>query len=329
MNDITAPENFVIGSFAEPFVGYFDGGGNTIAVEISLPDQWHVGLFAYISSIGRRSSGGVQHLTVTGSVEGDQFTGLLAGNNSGTVLGVRAIGVVNGGSSVGGLTGGNDGAIQDSFADGTVTGGGSVGGLVGYNGGRITASAAYSAVTSRGSGVGGLVGSNSGNISDSFAGGFVAGHWSWAGGLVGLNNRGTVQNSYSASAVQGRFDAGGIVGVNRGRVSSSVAANSNIDGLRISTGRIQGDAEERANLRGNFASSATLINDRPISEISWGAASRGGQHGQTVTEEDLATEAFWRDTMSWDFVNVWMWDSTRNLPALRNVSGAQNSVIQS
>jgi len=52
------------------------------------------------------------------------------------------------------------------------------------------------------------------------------------------------------------------------------------------------------------------------------------QHGATGTAAEMATQAWWAnnraDWTGWDFVNVWEWSATYNLPVLRNVPGEQN-----
>jgi LPXTG-motif cell wall-anchored protein len=159
----------------------------------------------------------------TGTVNGQQFTGGLVGDNCGTITKSSATGDVTGtGNYVGGLVGYNQQnySIADSYATGTVVGKQSTGGLVGENWGTITKSYATGDVTGSG-GVAGLAGSNSGTITNSYARGAATGTQDHIGGLVGYNHGGTISYAYATGAVAGPgIHIGGLVG-EKGTVTKS------------------------------------------------------------------------------------------------------------
>ena len=184
VNDISAPTNIMIGSGspAFPFSGSFDGGGNTITVNINLPGQDNLGLFRRIGKQGR-----VRNLTVAGRVTGQNYVGALAGASSGHLSNIQADADVSGYLDVGGLVGRNDfgGEVIHSHASGAVNGVRNVGGLAGVNDGTVRGS--YASGDVRGSlGTGGLVGSNNASVVSSYATGNVSGEEN-VGGLLGKN----------------------------------------------------------------------------------------------------------------------------------------------
>ena len=273
MNNITAPQNLVIGGDT-PFSGSFDGNGNIIELNIHHPGQNYVGMFARIGASGR-----VQNLTLAGHVRGRHRVGALAGESYGHVEGVNFTGSVRGEGSVGGILGVNQGAVRGSSSTGPIVYGASrVGGLVGFNEGRIENSSATSDVYGHW-GVGGLLGRNNfgGEVVDSRATGNVLGHDAAVGGLVGASH-GSVRGSYATGNVAGGSDGengvGGLVGGNWGSVVDGAAFGAQITGPPATTGRIWGAGS--GNGQGNRASYAMLVNGAPLpTQINIPA----GQHG--------------------------------------------------
>ena len=101
MNNITTPNDFMIGGVGVVsnynFTGTFDGGDNTITVNIYQPGTNRVGLFRQILGTGV-----VRNITVVGTVTGYILIGGLAGENAGgTVEYVTANVNVTGYSEVG------------------------------------------------------------------------------------------------------------------------------------------------------------------------------------------------------------------------------------
>jgi len=279
------------------------------------------------------NSGNVISSHASGNVKSSSGSagGLIGANSSifgePRIIHSYATGDVSGYIMVGGLVGSNHGTIHNSYATGNATGYNAVGGLVGTSGSVGTVSRSYASgnVDSQGA-VGGLIGWNESTIQDSYATGNVSG-LRWVGGLI-AENRGIVQNTYATGNVssEGEHGVGGLFGRNAygDEVSSSVAINTIINGPYEAIGRIWGfcyvfrwDSPRESN--NNHASSDMHINGQPFT----GASTHDDQHGQTVTLEELATETFWRETMGWDFDEIWIWDSERSLPTLRGLPGAE------
>lgn len=236
------------------FQGVFDGLGNTISnLVINGPA-------ALASNSGIIRNLNLTNLTVQAGGN-NQLIGLLVGQNlaGGQIVNVDVTGTVNGGNFsgiiAGGLAGRNAGTITDSTADVDVTVGNGVGmglsnfagGLVGINTGTIFQSAASGDVTAgSNAAAGGLVGQN-GNGGPSGGNGFIdfsgasgdvtsAGSNVALGGLVGFNRagsvirdsiavgdvtgNGTVQGCSNNSSACQPIDVGGLVGFNQGRIES-------------------------------------------------------------------------------------------------------------
>ncbi|MCL2357866.1 MAG: hypothetical protein FWC70_12070 [Defluviitaleaceae bacterium] len=251
------------------FSGNFNGGGNTVQVNINADLDNGVGLF-------RRNEGNIANLTVTGSVTNltGNYTGALVGHNAGgTVTNSRSAADVSGNNHTGGLVGANTGTIQNSsasgFVTGTGTGGHNIGGLVGLHGGSgiIRRSFATGNVNASANSVGGLVGLTSGTatIEDSFATGNVTGNLS-AGGLVGshgvaIGAVNTITRSYATGTVSGTGNAGGITGNSHTNIQNSVALSGNISvtpATVTTVGRIWGGGTGSVGGAGNFAHPYTL-----------------------------------------------------------------------
>jgi filamentous hemagglutinin family protein len=219
-----------IGNIGGSFTGKFDGLGNTISnltIALNNPTTQSTGMFSFIGSTGVVSNLNFAKANVSAnsgfnSSVNSQWVGILAGSNAGTISNVTATGTVNGlnilGVIAGGLVGqngtlgpgGHPGTITMSSANVTVTVG---------DGGACPGSCNFNAA-------GGLVGANIGNstISHSHADGNVTGGTSvFIGGLAGYNGfmvpaaPGTITNSYATGNVTMNGPvgaAGGLVGTN-------------------------------------------------------------------------------------------------------------------
>ncbi len=255
--DLTGINFYIIGNYAFPFTGVFDGNGHTISnFTYGANGVNHVGLFGYVSGeikdlglidpdvdagTGDYVGSLVGYLkdeTITGcyaedgSVAGDYFVGGLVGFNSyrSTITNCYATGSVSGYKYVGGLVGQNyygpitNGTISNCYSTSSVAGVWYVGGLVGYNWGTITSCYAAGSVSGEDY-VGGLVGINSDTIINSYSTGSVSGY-ARVGGLVGQNGKwgwwwwvpGKIVNSYSSGHVVGEYQ-GGLVGYSGGEVA--------------------------------------------------------------------------------------------------------------
>lgn len=235
-----------IGSAGTGFSGTFDGQGHEISNLFIDRGNNNVGLFgkAVKNSGFEIKNVGVVNADVTGNIR----VGVLAGNtdiqSSGAIENVYATGSVEGTNRVGGLIGNNGQDVKESYASVTVTGTGSgitnTGGLVGNHfGSEISNSYATGDVTG-GKSVGGLVGGNEAAfladaiITQSYATGDVSGS-SNVGGLVGSNGP-SVFPSFSSKTENSYWDTsatnqGSAVGVNKD-------TTSNLNGL--STSKMQG-----------------------------------------------------------------------------------------
>ncbi len=207
-NDVaTSGEWTPIGSFADPYVGLFDGLGHKVTglTHTNTGTDVDVGLFGVSNSL-------IQNVGVTGvNISGSQNVGALVGTNNGFVVNSYATGTVQGTGGgdvgrIGGLAGYSMGPIQGSYANVTVTatsgnqandpmfmedplstGRGGIGGLAGVVGSAVTDSYARGNVTGKNA-VGGLVGFSGASISSSYSTGLVtrsSGTSTNIGGFVG------------------------------------------------------------------------------------------------------------------------------------------------
>ena len=163
-----------VGDDVDPFTGDFDGNGNVISnLAISKPGSDYVGLFGVLGV-----SSSVYDVGLSGVViDGDQYVGGLAGENSGTVSRSYVTGDVSASLNAGGLVGRNNDIgvvpiVEDSYAvvDVDVDTGTYAGGLVGENDGIVRNSYAVGVVTCSGQS-GGLIGASWGEstIENSFS----------------------------------------------------------------------------------------------------------------------------------------------------------------
>ena len=111
--------------------------------------------------------------------------------------------------------------------------------------------------------------------------------------------------STSAGVVMGNTD-----GVNS--VSASVSLISSISGPGHRIVSVGGSATFTPILNNNFANDAMIISG---SLVSGGTTSN--QDGADVSPSTYHTQAFWQNTLGWDFDTVWYWDDTEQLPKLR------------
>lgn len=151
------------------FNGTFDGQGYTIKNLTVKNSGYDIGFISELYGV-------VKNLNIENAVvEGDMFTGIIAGSNTGTITNCTVSGTVSGSSYVGGITGINNSIyyipeepkpekdhafVIDSGADVKVTGEYAVGGIVGANSGEISGCFAKGEVYGEDS-VGGICGNGS------------------------------------------------------------------------------------------------------------------------------------------------------------------------
>src|SRR5262245_5542833 len=269
-----------IGNISTPFSGRLNGLGNTISGLTIAPTNSTVssiGLFGVLGSTAVVQDLKLADFTVKASpgLEGPgQFVGTLAGQNFGQVVNVTATGTVDGrnlsGVIAGGLVGQNGGdpqssvtaLIDQSRADVNVSVGN---GLPGSNGGWNTA--------------GGLVGLNDGTISNSHATGDVSAHQPadntvvTLGGLAGANN-GEIKDSYATGNVfanNGFVFAGGFVGSNSGVITNTPRFDADGNRLADASGNVT-LAGTATGVAGGFAGVNVSFIDQSVAS---GAVSAG------------------------------------------------------
>ena len=229
-----------IGSPEHPYVGVFEGNGRVISrlrILSSFTDNW--GLFGALGADGDRQGVirnlGMRQVQVFAR---DSVGGLVGQNNGGAILNSYATGSVQGRNRVGGLAGSSAGRIGGSYATVEVTGAEYVGGLVGRNDADGTIIAGYATGKVAGNGrVGGLAGFNGGRIVAAYAAGAVRGpsDSNSLAGLVGWNTAaGTVTDSYSNTDSSGRASSLGGPGVadpTMGKTTAELQAPTGYDGV--------------------------------------------------------------------------------------------------
>lgn len=220
-------------------------------------------------------------------------TGALFNLNAGTIknIGIEnaAVTGANAAAQTGILVNLNFGTVENSYSTGEVTGNIAVGGLVGYSNGIILNSYSNANVTATGNQAGGLVGmTNSGSVTENvYASGNVTTNASNAGGITGYAyNNTTVKNVIALNASVKATYANRIVG-------------------RVASG-------QTATLENNFANELMTVDKKGVATNSL-----DNQNGQDVSLTLFETQAFYADTLKWDFETVWTWDEEKKVPVLR------------
>ncbi len=242
-----------IGTTGTPFTGVFDGDIYVIFnLTVNRPTTDYQGLFGYLSGAT------VENLYLENvSVQGGQYTGGLAGRaHNSTIEHVQVTGEVNGVQDTGGLIGylGGGSSVGHVSSEAAVQGGECTSGLVGYV--HDASDRIYHAYTlgtvDGGLYTGGLVGRlYRGTVSDSYSRAAISGS-STVGGAVGYVNLSTsyVYRTYSTGAVTATTTTylGGLVGQARGTVTDSYW-DTETSGLMNSaggTGKTTAEMQQRA-----------------------------------------------------------------------------------
>jgi len=298
-----------------PFVGSFDGAHHSISNLKMVSDNNLQGMFGVLGEGAVVENLGLRNVSIRVIGTGDDKNG-------------------KNGTAVGGLVGANDGGlVQNCYVTGSVAATQMVGSLVGYNiKGTVQNSYAKSSVTGNALQAGGLIGYNEGTVQNCYSTGNVEG-LGFVGGLIGLN-RGKVQNCYATGSVSGsHFAIGGLVGTNTQEtntagVQNCVALNpSVVSNDNGSAGRVVGS--NAGFLSNNYARSMMIRHNTTNSLRDKEAldSTLGGVDGAPVSFELYGNSPFWTQTnphwnsdSPWDFVNVWQWNDTLQLPILRNIN---------
>ncbi|MBB2169831.1 filamentous hemagglutinin N-terminal domain-containing protein, partial [Gluconacetobacter aggeris] len=309
----------IASNYATPFLGTFDGLGNTIAhLSINGGSNTYAGLFglvgdgtgnglgvvqnvglvaatitsssaSFVGSLIGWNNGTVRNVYMTGSVSGANTVGGLVGHSSyyGTITNAYTAGTVSGSSTVGGMVGENDGTLNNAHATGNVTGTGAydVGGLVGYNTGQLSNAYATGAVSGSGT-IGGLIGQNQNFVSNAYATGSVTGSGTGiVGGLIGQNDS-IISNIYATGTVSGSGAIGGLTGQNDGMISNAYAT-----GAVSGSGTIGGLVGKNTTWVGSSGSISTAYASGTVS----GSGTLGGVAGEN---DGTITNAYFDTTPS-------------------------------
>lgn len=212
----------------EGFKGVYDGGGYEITdLYINSPEEKYVGLFGVVNY-----GGTVCNLEVSGSVIGEDYVGIVAGQAY-RIEDVTVSGQVEGNGRIGGIAGEIDYAILcTNYAD--VTSSSYAGGISSVSNTVVSRCENYGSISGN-SCVGGIIGyHNAGKLYNSVNFGSVNGRTS-VGGISGYSRqRGELLNSLNAGEVYGADMVGGICGyctnnsVPAGRESTRVANCLNV-----------------------------------------------------------------------------------------------------
>jgi hypothetical protein len=162
-----------VGNNDSQFTGIFEGNRHVLRNATILPNTDRVGIFGLVGSGGEIRNLGAENVRISGRF---YVGGLVGENDSGTITACYATGTVEGIDGIGGLAGKNSGSIISCYSTVAITGRDKSGGLVGLNTGSIVSSYATGAVRSTPPDIGtkdpyfgGLVGQNyEGTITASF-----------------------------------------------------------------------------------------------------------------------------------------------------------------
>ena len=217
----------------ESYQGLFgNSGGGSIIANLGVAESYiygdtYVGGVVGYNGAGYNdveySGGTVTNCYNTGSVNGKDHVGGVAGINEDTVTDCYNVGSINGNKYVGGVVGGNswDDTVTDCCNTGIVTGKDYVGGVVGENNGTVTDCCNTSSVTGKDY-VGGVVGYNAygtSAVTDCYNTGIVIGE-RFVGGVIGYLFVGTASNCYNEGSITGKDRVGGVIGGNEDPVTA-------------------------------------------------------------------------------------------------------------
>lgn len=203
----TGSEPFTrIGTKRCPFSGTFSGDGHTVAGIMIKGDA--VGLFGYLQNAT------VHHLTVQGTGEGDNGSGLLAGYAiSSTVSCIQAAGSVSGRNYVGGIIGYSEKSFLHSLTfSGTVSGIFGIGGIAGFADATVLCNASASGAVSGTYRCGGAVGCLIGSDLENAASASKVSGTNYVGGLVGFASSSNLSVCCAGGEITGSDKTGAVVG---------------------------------------------------------------------------------------------------------------------
>lgn len=253
----------------------------------------------------------LQNMYITGTYTQSTPAALISVLSGGTIdrLGLSNINIIVSGMSwYGGIAGRiiNSGSCSQCWVTGSAT------------------------IPATGTNFGGITGESlTASISDCWTNVQITGGNSVGGISAVMTYNGNINRVYALGDITSTtLPAGGIAWGSRQyppNIANSVALMSSIDnGNRIST--------YVGNLNQNYANAAMLVNGNAVS-----GGTTSNANGADVSASTYNTQAFWENTLGWDFDTVWYWDTTTNLPKLQfypeiksaSLSPAQSTVSNS
>jgi len=190
----------------------------------------------------------------------------------------------------------------------------------------------------------GIVGSNRGTIQESFVTGTITGGYRSAG--IAVTNYNIIKNVYTDGTVSGNVEVGALVAVSEsGSLLESSYAVPNVNSTLNNTGGISAYAYTNAAIKNNALLAGTItngsnsnigritgrVNGTPVFQnniastnarvqglVVTGGTS-GDNQGLSVTDNALALQSTYEDTLGWDFYSVWEMSAVLDRPILRNV----------
>jgi len=293
-----------------PFKGNYDGNGKIIK-NTKVSDTVYGGLFGYVveSNIsdlrvedieisGDSHSGGIAGYMEGGSIEGCASSVNISSSTTCSAYSRGIVAYMKGGSI--------EGCYSSVNISSSITSNSSYsrfsysGGIAGYmKGGSIEGCWSSSDISSSPSKVRSLGRRFGKRRSPS----------SCSGGIVAYMEGGSIEGCYSSSNISSSSYSGGIVGYMEGSsIENSLALNTSIKGSHVF--RI-GLGDTTSTSLKNYALTNTLLNNKSLS-----SSDASSINGKDLIPA-LINQRFFENTLKWDFKKIWEWNSSSNLPILR------------
>ena len=215
-----------LGDTIGAFNGTLDGAGHTVSyITIDRSGSDYQGFFGMTSNVAT-----IKNIFLTEiSVNGDQYTGGLAGRSSASLSNCHVQGTVNGGTYTGGLAGHGSNSIDNCSTNvSTISSSNSAGGLLGQGSGLdMNSCYAIGSVQSNFYRIGGAIGYlSSGLAMNSYAIGDLSVSDEQCGGFVGTNSA-TIRQCYATGDISSSYSwNGGFCGRNYGNIKDCYATGN-------------------------------------------------------------------------------------------------------
>ena len=298
--DLTGISWSPIGSSSVPFSGSLDGNGYSISnLEITSTNSVHTGFFAVVSN---------------SEIKNIQFIDSNIVITNGYAANIHGTGIISGAVNSDSRVTFSNIYIKNANIDVTISASNqyiqnAIGGLFGYSGYDLAET--------------GQIIINDCIIDVDISGKNLAGTYRYLsfGAVVGHNK---IPNTISNTVAYGTIltpsqsvrgcSVGGICGGGTAlTVSNSVALQDSLTAITTGAGGYQ--------LHRISLSSNTFNNNYANADMLLDGATTTGttndMNGANVDAATAATQSFYQNTLGWDFVNTWYWDSETNTPQLQ------------